>query len=235
VRLQSVAGDAMEIPCELPPAAVGHLIPFGEAPPPLTGRGVVAVIGLGRRCGATVVARAVACELARRDGAGASAVTADPATGGMALGLPAARRLARMLEPAGVGRAWTCGRLCLVDCVDRARLAGATLHLAPLVLDDCDPRDAPPTAKIADHLLIVGGGAIEPALATALAAALTPHAAAAPLTVANRVDDRDGPWAQRADVLLPESRLGAQLALAGREPRGAFGRAVIEIVDRLAG
>lgn len=68
--------------------------------------------------------------------------------------------------------------------------------------------------------------------ATALAASLTPHAAGRPLIVANRVSD-DDPWAERADVLLPESRLGAQLALAGQEPRGALGRAVSGLVDCL--
>jgi hypothetical protein len=193
----------------------------------------VAVIGLARRCGATVVARALACELARRDGAGASAVTADAASGGMVLGLPAAGRLARVLAPAGVGRLRPCGRLCLVETADRPGLAGATLYLAPLVLDDCDPREAALTAAIADHLVIVGGRGVEPALATALAASLAPHAAGRPVIVANRVQDPDDPWAERADVLLPESRLGAQLALAGREPRGVLGRAVRDLADRL--
>lgn len=216
---------------EAPPAA-GHPQPLTEPALPLTGCGVVAVIGLGRRCGATVVARALACELARRDGAGASAVTADAASGGMGLGLPAAGQLARMLAPAGVGRVRTSGRLCLVGCADRPALAAATLYLAPLVLDGCDPREAPVTAAIADHLVIVGGRGVEPALATALSASLVVHAAGRPIVVANRAPG-DGPWAERADVLLPESRLGAQLALAGQEPRGALGRAVSDLVDRL--
>lgn len=222
-----------DLPESLPIA--GELVPpVGEPALPLAGRGVVAVIGLGRRCGATVVARALAAELARRDGAGASAVTADPAAaGGVALGLPAAGRLARMLAPAGVGRLRPCGRLCLVDCADRPALAGATLYLAPLVLDGCDARDGPVTAAIADHLVIVGGPAVEPALATAVAASLAAHTAGPPLVVANRVSDREGSWGGRADLLLPESRLGAQLALAGQEPRGALGRAVSELVDRL--
>lgn len=222
---------------DLPEAVAGAgepAAPLAEPALPLPGRGVVAVIGLGRRSGATVVARALAAELARRDGAGASAVTADAAAArGTAFGLPAAGRLARMLAPAGVGRLRPCGRLCLVDCADRPALAGATLYLAPLVLDDCDAREAPVTAAIADHLVIVGGPAVEPALATALAASLAAHAPSRPLVVANRASDREGPWAGRADLLLPESRLGAQLALAGREPRGALGRAIADLVDRL--
>ena len=36
-------------------------------------------------------------------------------------------------------------------------------------------------------------------------------------------------------VALPESRLGAQLALGGREPRGALGRAIASLVDRWEG
>ena len=30
---------------------------------------------------------------------------------------------------------------------------------------------------------------------------------------------------------MPESRTGAQLAMGGREPRGAFGRGVAELAD----
>ncbi len=54
-----------------------------------------------------------------------------------------------------------------------------------------------------------------------------------PITVLNRALGDDGPWTGRAGVELPESRMGAQLALAGREPRGDLGRALAELADRV--
>jgi len=42
-------------------------------------------------------------------------------------------------------------------------------------------------------------------------------------------------WEGRAAAELPESRMGAQLALAGREPRGRLGRAVAELAHRCEG
>jgi len=214
--------------------------PLHLAPPqPAAGggveaRGVVAVVGLGRRCGATVVARALGAELARRDAAGACAVTIGPGGGGMALGHPAAGRLARTLSPLAAGRVRASGRLCLVDCADHPALAGATLYLAPLVLDGCDPRDPHMTAALADDVVIVGGPAVEPALASAVAVALS-GAGRRPLVVANRIAGRERAWGERADLVLPETRVGAALALAGREVRGELGRAACELADRLGG
>jgi len=197
-------------------------------------RGVVAVVALGRRCGATVVARALGAELARRDAAGACAVTVAVGDGGMALGHPAAGRLARTLAPVAAGRVRASGRLCLVDCADHPALAGATLYLAPLVLDGCDPRDLRTTAGLADDVVIVGGPAVEPSLASAVAAALG-GAGRRPLVVVNRPAGRERAWDGRADVVLPETRVGAALAVTGREVRGDLGRAVGELADRLGG
>lgn len=214
--------------------------PLHLAPPqPELGGGVearcvVAVVGLGRRCGATVVARALGAELARRDAAGACAVTIGPGGGGVALGHPAAGRLARSLAPVAAGRVRASGRLCLVDCDDHPALAGATLYLAPLVLDGCDPSDPHVAAALADDIVIVGGPAVEPALASAVAAALS-VSRRRPLVVANRIADRGGQWGERADVVLPETRVGATLALAGREVRGELGRAAGELADHLGG
>ena len=49
----------------------------------------------------------------------------------------------------------------------------------------------------------------------------------------NRAGDH-GPWLLKADVLVPDSRVGARLALAGREPRGWLGRAVGQLADLCA-
>src|SRR4051812_49595518 len=58
-------------------------------------RPVVAVVGLGPRCGATTVARALAVELARRDRSGAALVSAAVRGPAPALRTPAAPRRAR--------------------------------------------------------------------------------------------------------------------------------------------
>lgn len=200
-------------------------------PAPLEARPVVAVVGLSTRCGATTVARAVGAELGARDPAGACAVTTAAATGTLPLGLPAAGRLTRTLAPLFAGRARACGRLCLVEAPDTARLADAARYLAPLVLDVGDPAEAPSAAALADHVLLVGSPATEPALAAVLARSLArvgPH----PLAVLNRAGPDAERWAGRAGAELPESRMGAQLSLAGREPRGQLGRAVAELADR---
>ena len=54
-----------------------------------------------------------------------------------------------------------------------------------------------------------------------------------PLVVLSRAAGR--PWEGEAELTLPESRLGAQLANAGRDPRGALGRAIAELADRCQG
>ncbi len=38
-------------------------------------------------------------------------------------------------------------------------------------------------------------------------------------------------WDGEQVLALPESRMAAQLALAGRDPRGAFGHAIAELAD----
>ena len=53
-----------------------------------------------------------------------------------------------------------------------------------------------------------------------------------PLPVLNRAGRDARRWEGRAEAELPESRMGAQLALAGREPRGRLGRAVAELANR---
>ncbi len=126
-----------------------------------------------------------------------------------------------------------CGRLCLVSSQDRAAIAQAARDLAPLVLDVGDPAEASAAAALADCLLIVAAPATEPALARVVADSLAP-VGPAPIVVLNR-DGGDAAghgWAEMEAVTLPESRMGAQLALAGREARGELGRAVSALAER---
>ena len=46
---------------------------------------------------------------------------------------------------------------------------------------------------------------------------------------------RDAAVSLGAAHALPESRMGAQLALGGREPRGELGRAIAALADRCGG
>lgn len=195
---------------------------------------VVAVVGLAARCGTTTVARALGAELAARDHGGATAVTCSTLGGAVPLGLPAAGRLARTLAPVAEGRTRACGRLCLVDCPDRAALAGAVLYLAPLVLDIGDPDGASAAAALADRVVLVAGSGTEPALAAVVSESLA-RVGPEPVIVLNRAEPGEGPWHGRAHVELPESRMGAQLGLAGREPRGELGGAVAGLADFLQG
>ena len=198
-------------------------------------RPVIAVIALAPRCGTTTVARAVGAELAVRDPCGACAVTASTGGGARSLGVAAAGRLARTLAPVAGGATRASGRLCLVQCADRAALAGAILYLAPLVLDVADPQDASAAASLADRVLLVAGPRTEPALAAVVAQSLG-RVGPEPLVVVNRAEQGDEtPWSSRGATELPDSRMGAQLALAGREPRGELGRAVALLTDRIGG
>jgi hypothetical protein len=196
-------------------------------------RPVVAVFGLADGCGATTVTRALGAELAARDPGGACAVSASRRSAALPLGSPAAARLARTLELQLQG-AWTqaSGRLCLIDCGDLGRLADAARYVAPLVLDAGRTTVGGALAALADMTLLIASSRVEPALASVARGSL--RADQDSLVVLNRASDLaafDGV----ADVLLPESRVGAQLAQAGREPRGELGRAISELADRCEG
>ena len=221
----SAAADWLVEPAE--PSGKG-----GDAyPAPLEARPVVAVVGLAARCGATTVARALGAQLAAGDPGGACAVTSTTPAGRAPLGLPAAARLARELAAVADGQARACGRLCLVEGIDRGALAAAVRYVAPLVIDVDTRADAPAAAAIADHVVMVGSPSTEPALAAVLGQSLSqvgPH----PVAVLNRAGVNDEHWAGRAEFELPESLMAARVALAGREPRGALGRAVGKLADR---
>jgi hypothetical protein len=195
-------------------------------------RVVVSVFGLAGGCGATVVARALAAELGARDQVGAAAVASAPGGGGLPLALPAAARLARTLADIPGARTRAVGRLCLVEGAEQLALADTARFHAPLVIDGGSAEVGGVPASVADHVLLVAGPRLEPALAEVVATCLS-RAGPDPLVVLNRArKEEEGRWAGRAQVLLPDSRMGAQLALSGREARGALGLAVAELADR---
>jgi hypothetical protein len=214
--------------------AGGWLLEPAEPPDPVRGVGlstqeelrpVVAVFGLAHGCGTTVVARALAAELARRDRAGAAAVHCEARLAGIPLATPAAHRLSRRLGDVHGADTRAVGRLCLVGGARCDVLADTARHVAPLVLDAGATALGGVTAAVADHVVVVGGPATEPALA-AVAADCLARVGRPPLVVRNRSVDG-------GDITpgLPDSRMGAQLALGGREPRGELGRSIAALAD----
>jgi hypothetical protein len=196
-------------------------------------RPTVAVFGLARGCGTTVVARALAAELARRDSAGAAVVACQARRTALAPATPAAKRLARALaDMPGPVRA--LGRLCLVGGVDASRLAEAVRGVAPFVIDAGAALLGGAPACVADRTLIVTTPAVEPALAR-VAAEYVARVGREPTLVLNRArGGSDSKPASLGDgaMRVPASRMGAQLALSGREVHGYLGRAVAELADR---
>ena len=201
--------------------------PASEAGEPLELRPVVSVFGIARGCGATVVARSLAAELALRDPGGAAAVACDARPAGIPLATHAATRLARVLAdvPASFPRA--VGRLCLVGGGDPLRLADTARHHGPLVFDAGSDALGGAPASVADRAVIVTTPTIEPALAR-VGAECVARVGATPVVVLNRA-----PHDQPGLFALPSSPMGARLALGGREARGALGRAIGELADLL--
>jgi hypothetical protein len=191
-------------------------------------RPVVAVFGLARRSGATTVARGLAAELAVRDG-GAAAVSSPVPAAGIPLASPAAARLARSMADVPHARTRAVGRLCLIEGPSAAELADAARLQAPLVLDAGSEQVGGAAAAVADHVVLVGAPSVEPALAAVVSTCLG-RVGPEPIVVLNRAGPDSG-WDGRAAIELPEARMGAQLALGGREPRGALGRAVAALAD----
>ncbi len=193
-------------------------------------RPVVAVVGLAPRCGVTTVARGLGAELASRDPGGACVVAVDRARAGPPLGLPAAVRLANRLAGAlGAAETRAHGRLCLVGGADRSAIARAAAGLAPVVLDVSDPAQAGAAASLAQATVLVAAPATEPALAALVADRLA-RVGPEPVVALNRADAGERWPAGTAG--LPETRMGAQLAVAGRRPRGALGLALARLADR---
>jgi hypothetical protein len=203
-----------------PPAA-------SDAAEPLERRPVVSVFGLARGCGATVVARALAAELASRDLCGSAAVFCEARPSGIPLATSSATRLARVLEdiPGAFPRA--VGRLCLVGGVDLLPLSDTARHHAPLVIDAGSDALGGAPASVADRTIVVMKQEHEPALARVGAECIA-RVGPAPVVVLNRA-----PHDQSGAFALPNSTVGARLAMGGREARGELGRAIAELVDLL--
>jgi hypothetical protein len=199
--------------------------PVLSAPAPP--RPIVAVFGLARGCGATVVARALAAELASRDADGAAAVHCEARAAGIPLATHAASRLARQLADVHGAETRAVGRLCLVGGAECGAVADTARHFAPLVLDAGAASLGGVPAALADEVIVVSGPSTERALA-AVAADCLARVGHEPIVIRNRMR---APPAE-GEAGLPESRLGAQLALGGREPRGDLGRAISELADR---
>lgn len=204
--------------------------PRGAGPEPST-RPVIAVIGLAAGCGTTTVARALAVEFARRERGGASIVSATTRGPATALATAPARRLARSL-PCDV--AWAAGRLCLLDAGDPALRELAATRPAPLVLDVGHGHAPEAACALADALVLVATPAVEPVLADVVAASLT-RGAREPIVVLNRALEPGAAWLSRDPLAVAEARLGARLALAGREPTPGLARQIAELADRLVG
>jgi hypothetical protein len=209
-----------------------------ESPPPAPSglRPVVAVFGLARGCGVTVISRALAAELARRDVEGAAAVLCDARAAGLPLATQAASRLARALADVPGADTRAVGRLCLVGGAHGAALTDSARHLAPLVLDAGSTSLGGVPAALADRVVVVATASTEPALASVAAECLG-RVGHEPIVVLNRAsaaheaEISESGWSGRAAHRLPESRMGAQLALGGREARGELGRAMAELAD----
>ena len=217
------------------------LEPAQPAPDPVVAtppapRLVIAVFGLARGCGTTVVARALAAELASRDPQGAAAVHCEARAAGIPLATHAASRLAQQLAEVRGAETRAVGRLCLVGGADHAALADTARHFAPLVLDAGATSLGGVPAAVADAVVVVAAPTLEPALAGVASECLT-RLGHQPIVVLNRAapDRPDDSWAAHPGQRLPDSRMGAQLALGGREPRGNLGVAVAELAARCEG
>ncbi len=197
-------------------------------------RPVVVVFGLGRACGASTVARGLAAELASRDADGAAAVACTAAPIGMPLASRPAVALARLLADVPGATTRAVGRLCLVGGAEPLTLSDTARHHAPLVLDAGSAAVGGASAAVADRIVLVAAPRVEPALAAVVEDGIA-RIGSPPVVVVNRVrEPLTESWTRRATLTLPEARMGAQLALGGREPRGALGAAIARLADLVA-
>lgn len=199
-------------------------------------RPVVACVALAPACGTTTLARAVAVELARRDPAGAAVAASDAVVRSVGPAGAAARRLARAVGTGTGESVRATGRLCLVGGGEAAALTQAVRHMAPLVIDVAHGEPAGAAVSLADHVLLVASPGTEPALAAAVAASLS-RIGPQPATVLTRAVDGDRDlerWEGSAAATVWRSPLGARLALAGRDGRGALGAGLTQIADLCA-
>jgi hypothetical protein len=192
---------------------------------------VVAVVGLGRGCGATTVARALAAELGARDPDGAAVIGGRVRPGPPVLALAQARRLSRALAAAG-DESMAIGRLSAIDADAAGLRHAARERVSPVVIDVPHGTAPESAAALADVVVLVSSATVEPTLAEVVRSSLA-RAGRDPLVVRNRhagIGDVPGRW----DVVLPEARVGARLALAGREPRGSLADPIAELAELCA-
>jgi hypothetical protein len=201
--------------------------PAADGAAPVEVRPVVCVFGLARGCGVTVVARALAAEFAARDVDGAAAVCCAARPGGVPLATRAATALARLLEDVPGVASRAVGRLCLVNARDLGRLVDTARHHAPVVIDAGAEAIGGAPASVADRTVIVTTRDVEPALAR-VAVECIARVGPPPVVLLNRA-----PHDQPGLFALPNSPLGARLALGGREARGELGRTIGELADLL--
>lgn len=201
--------------------------PAAESAGPIEIRPVVCVFGLAHGCGATVVARGLAAELALRDAGGAAMLCSTARLPGIPLATQPAIRLARTLEDVPGAQPRALGRLCLAGGGRIERLIETARYHAPVVVDAGSDALGGASAAIADRAVIVTTRDVEPALAR-VASECVARAGPAPVVVLNRA-----PHDQPGLFALPTSHLGARLALGGREARGELGRAIAELADLL--
>lgn len=206
--------------------------PIAESRAGVGRRPIVAVFGLAPRCGATVVARALAVALAARDVAGVAVVSSPGPIGGVPLASRPATRLAAVLADVPGASARAAGRLCLITGADAVALADTACHHAPLVLDAGAAGLGAAAASIADAVALVASPRLEPALARVVASGLA-RVGPEPVVVLNRAQTTDARWTEVARV-LPESRVAARMAITGHESRGDFGRALRGVVESCA-
>jgi hypothetical protein len=229
------AGWLLDPPREEAPASPPRLALAPQVPPPPEPeRPFVAVLPLAPRCGTSTIARAVAATLAARDPSGAAILataSGSRAVTGLQLrpAVAAAARLARAAAAAGVEgvRAW--GRLCLVPA-EEPLSALAAARPAPIVADLAHGTPAEGTVGLADHVVLVAPPDVEPSLAAAVEAAQRADGHAVAL-VLNRVLGDPSPELAHA-VVVPESRLAAQLTLTCRTPRGPLAAPASELAER---
>jgi hypothetical protein len=197
-------------PAAAPPAEIA------ETPPPVHYPLQVAVIGLSRRSGATLVARGLAQALIARGRADTHVLSfagedsERPARLGPVTGWEIPLALREPSEVAEYGA--TVGRL-----------GGPA---ATLVWDfsAADSERAAEALRASDRVVAVASAGAEPALA-ALVCSMLAERAGSVLLAANRVREPEL-WAGRCAVILPESRLGVLSLAHGRLPGGELGTAL---------
>jgi hypothetical protein len=115
--------------------------------------------------------------------------------------------------------------------IDRmAAMTDPARYLAPVIVDLPADGSAAGIAAVVDRVVVVGAASAEPALLDAVAGVVGGDA----IMVANRIVD-PGDWAERADFVLPDSRVGVRAAALGTRAIGSLGAGIHSLADALEG